>query len=573
MPKLQPWDLPELRHHIAQYLDQPTLKTCALLNRAWHEEFQPLVWRTFRFTSLQRRPLTEEGMQSIQKNAHWMRKLCAHYLDDYSRIPTTLHATLAHRCQSLVVVDIIFASDPEWLLYMALISVNTKLRRIHLRNRHGYKQFIRAEQLSWILARHSELQLLTIDGSVSVATLHQILCAVPSLDEIHISRDMAPIPPSTPPSFVSNTSTIASSVANQDNNSTITATPSSTVDSDNTTATTFRLKQFTIEDSCEDPALAAVLAKCPNLEALRIPNMTEGVSTELCKVLKCGALPHLRRLTLSADKMQHSLHSAIIDSFPQNQLRHVAIYTASTKEVLRLIDRHHDSLEDVYVRLDEHHALIDFLSRCHRLRQLSIDGDRLVDVRYLLERPWICKQLEIFDVAVGVDRHCKDATLLRHASNEKRAVAYRKGGIRSNSTGGGNPTESNDGGDIPRQEWEQAEVVFMQRLGDLTCLQQIEKATDNFFRPKTSHMDLSWQLTNGLVYLARLSKMERIHLGCEPKHFGEAELEFMKAHWPQLKRLNAYRPLTKEAQNWIQQHWPELTVDEGLFANITLLPE
>ncbi|KAG0252512.1 hypothetical protein DFQ27_008024 [Actinomortierella ambigua] len=555
----RPLELPELRRHIAQYLDQPTLKACTLVNRSWHSEFQPLVWQTFRFSSLLRRPLSDAGLGSISKYAIYIRRLCAHYLDDHTKIPAALHSVLARQCQSLTSLDTIIPNDAEWQVYTALIAVNKQLQRVHLRNRHGFKQYIAADQLPPVLVGHQQLRLLTIDGSVSVATLRQILETVPSLEEIHIGNA------STPSLML-------------DMMKAITSNPPSTAP----TTSLFKLQRLDIDDVCEDPAMATLLAQCPYLETLRLPNMTRPVCTALCKMFSIrGQFPQLRRLTLSSDKVnQHRRRAAILESVPRQQLVQVALYTAGSDEIRQLIDRQNHSLEDVFVRSDDHGLVVEFLARCRRLKRLSVDGDRLVDVRHLLAKTWVCQGLEVFDVAVGVDRQCKDATMLGYAAAEKAGFAVKRScSRRREEEGGGGAGVGGAGGtggnaeDHRRMEHEQAEMLFLQRLGQLMQLRQLEKAVDNFFRPKVSSMDLSWRLSNGLLLLAGLSQLERLHLGSEPTQIGEAELLFMKVHWPRLRLLNSYKPLPKEARDWIRVHWPGLKVDEGLFAPITLLPE
>jgi len=47
----RPLEIPELRHHVAQFLERRELTACALVSRDWHRSFVPYVWQSLDIVS------------------------------------------------------------------------------------------------------------------------------------------------------------------------------------------------------------------------------------------------------------------------------------------------------------------------------------------------------------------------------------------------------------------------------------------------------------------------------------------------------------------------------------------
>jgi len=59
-------DIPELRHHIAQYLDFATLKAFTVVCKAWHLDAQPILWSRFKYE------VPEKCSVSQEEYADWL---------------------------------------------------------------------------------------------------------------------------------------------------------------------------------------------------------------------------------------------------------------------------------------------------------------------------------------------------------------------------------------------------------------------------------------------------------------------------------------------------------------------
>src|SRR5690349_12753770 len=84
-----PLELSEVRLHIAQYLPLADHKACALVRKAWYDDFQPLIWQrlslgipvqSIRLSSSSLDDQTQQQVREVDdlyKNAHLVKHLTA----------------------------------------------------------------------------------------------------------------------------------------------------------------------------------------------------------------------------------------------------------------------------------------------------------------------------------------------------------------------------------------------------------------------------------------------------------------------------------------------------------------
>ncbi|KAF9153367.1 hypothetical protein DFQ26_000593, partial [Actinomortierella ambigua] len=116
-------DVPELRFHVGKFLDVDGLRACALVCRAWHRDFQPLVWRSFSADLSETNSSCQ--IDSIRHNIHRIRDLqwIEYYNPRYTT--STLFNLLSTECyDSLVSLDLRFCAHLEWDQYLRLFENN-----------------------------------------------------------------------------------------------------------------------------------------------------------------------------------------------------------------------------------------------------------------------------------------------------------------------------------------------------------------------------------------------------------------------------------------------------------------
>ncbi|KAF9967815.1 hypothetical protein BGZ73_000351, partial [Actinomortierella ambigua] len=158
----------------------------------------------------------------------------------------------------------------------------------------------------------------------------------------------------------------------------------------------------------------------------------------------------------------------------------------------------------------------------------------------LIERPWICTRLEQLNMALRVDR--------------RDDVDWRRQ-ILATEYPAGLPL------DETKADWEQAQTMFMMRLGTLTRLKRLElwevlPISDQPYRGLTCRLDA------GLSQLHALHHLEVLSMGYLWAGIGIAELDWMKRHFVRLWKLDTYKIVAQEVHHWLREHWPDLTVIE-----------
>ncbi|KAF9955805.1 hypothetical protein BGZ72_003396 [Mortierella alpina] len=113
-------DLPEIRSHVALYLDDEELAAAAAMCKSWYATFNPLLWSTVRWNGLDLEQPTEVG---IEANLESIRNLFIEY-DHPANSPL-------NSCTHLTHLNIYLCSD-NWDRLAHLVRQNTQLSSLSL---------------------------------------------------------------------------------------------------------------------------------------------------------------------------------------------------------------------------------------------------------------------------------------------------------------------------------------------------------------------------------------------------------------------------------------------------------
>ncbi|KAF9162484.1 hypothetical protein DFQ26_003506 [Actinomortierella ambigua] len=126
---LRPMDLTEIRLHVGSYLSGADHKACAIVCKAWHRDFQSLVWKSLNARRSLLLSLTQrkKWLSSVRANAHWVRHLL--YPHD-TRDSEELDFILLNRCRSLQSIVMSAKGLVEWQKLNKLVSLNSSVSHV-----------------------------------------------------------------------------------------------------------------------------------------------------------------------------------------------------------------------------------------------------------------------------------------------------------------------------------------------------------------------------------------------------------------------------------------------------------
>ncbi|KAG0224715.1 hypothetical protein BGW42_004934 [Actinomortierella wolfii] len=332
----------------------------------------------------------------------------------------------------------------------------------------------------------------------------------------------------------------------------------------------FRLRLLKLEIPCNDPTLVKLLERCPALEQLSLSPLSTQVLTSMCQLLADHRLSCLTSLTLRRFE-QMETQVAILKAIPSHQLRELALFPVvdapdidnhdseshedggnGDDDVVRvLISRQHQSLEHLYLVLKDTRpsTLRDIFLTCGHLKRLNLKMQHAVDIRHLIDQPWAFTELEELTMKVAQDRRRPNSS---GSSNRQVSTMSIDIAAIEQELGEDAMTQSTT---PSRKEWERVEAIFMRRLGTLTRLQVLDLKGS-----RQAGSNITFSLANGLGHLATLEQLQEMVISDRGRHQDIAELQFMKEHWPRLKKLTFYA--TRPTDRWLKLRWPQLKVSE-----------
>ncbi|KAG0262238.1 hypothetical protein DFQ27_002465 [Actinomortierella ambigua] len=524
-------DVPDLRLHAGKFFDISGLRACALVCRAWHRDFQPLVWRKF---SAKLSETNSSGqIDSIRHNIHWIRSLKWTEYRHTRCTTSTLFKLLSTECyDSLVSLDLRICAHLGWHQYQDLFQNNKQtLQQVSFAFEHGAGPVPNDRQFVGALRDLSSLRRLTFFFvAPSFINLIHLMKTMPCMDTLEfIFCEMATIRNYADvyiPEFWLSSS------------------------SSSTGPPVLSLKRFELQGPWEDdPVLVMLLKLCPKLEHLMLK--TSNNCKGPCQLVQDGCFPHLRSLGLHAGGLPPSLLSSALKSLPPHQLTTVHLSSSLATTVQDLVEHHHQSLEKVEIGVtdDQESCIIEFLSRCSQLQhfRFTAENGSGVEVRYAIARPWVCTKLK--ELAVEF--------VMGPGYYESAAAAAE---ALSSASGETAPPL----GFLGRTEDVQAMTVLMTRLGQLSQIKELELLPVEMLSeelPPFRKVPLPWSLANGFSHLSCWTRLEQLDFGqYQPFPFGIPELQFMRQHWTALKEISSDDIDSEEIVEWLGEHWPELAV-------------
>ncbi|KAF9974673.1 hypothetical protein BGZ73_001857 [Actinomortierella ambigua] len=423
------------------------------------------------------------------------------------------------QCHALVSLEAGARNEDEWDMVMNIVKANPRLQalRFHIGSTF-YEPEVDYLGLRVALEGLSQMRELNMGCSLPEVTVLHLLGACPSLKHLTLDRLISSETDTSLP---------------QDKQA-------------------LGLSSLKVQSGCQVSALALLLKRCHDLQTLCLAGsiVKEGLPTY--EQMLGGCLQNLTTLALS-NHFSSDACEGILSVIPPQQLRIVYFNRTTYRQINLLAEYHFQSLEVLEASIMDHATvnLSCLFTKFQRLRRLKVNVPGNLDIRYIIATSWkISSTIEDLFIAFGVQRVCQDETLKHHAAVEKEQ----------------------EGSDLG--EWQQAERVFMKRLGECTRLRsfiserQVRGLTPFNLRTESltsSSSSLSWHLSAGLGHLGKLNRLEKLDIGDSEFAPKREDLEFMKEHWPRL-RVMACSTLSSDGQTreWLQENWPELRVQERL---------
>ncbi|KAF9974677.1 hypothetical protein BGZ73_001861 [Actinomortierella ambigua] len=535
-----PLDIPELRIRIASFLSSADHKTCMLLNKAWYKDLLPTLWsRSVFYPGKFMECQPEERsmrLEELRACAPLIKDLFLHFHRIF--VPSDFRAcvceTLRQGCRSLETISLPINTGPKEIeihhCIMQMLALNSAtLQRITLHfNQYGGQDefFFQELALHQALSPFLRLRHLEVDSYVFIKDAILILESCPQLETFTLARHGR---------------TLYSKERSGPKPSNMTQQEGLEFRQWLKTLPSFNLKHLAIGAACNDADLGVLLGRCRLLESLRLSAMYKNAIPQVRETLRDGhCLRHLTSFAFSMGIMARDESHFILQSIPLQQLREVHLYFAWMTDIDLLVDRQSQTLQALTCYTWSTSAKLSVMKVLHDCRQLrkfkfvSHPLDGFVDIRHGIGQVWNSPLLEELDISFELDSRCNERNLLQLAASEKM--------------------ESAPG----RYENEQAEIVFMKRLGSLGNLRHLKLYESFDHDIKRKYMQ--WSMDTGLQHLASLSRLETLDFAYYALPLGIPELHFLKEHWVSLKVIRCGLIRVPEVRYWLDREWPELSV-------------
>ncbi|KAF9974408.1 hypothetical protein BGZ73_002206 [Actinomortierella ambigua] len=375
-------DIPELWHHIVHFLDLDGRRACALVSKAWYNDFQPFVWESFSVSTVNKtliqtshggyrlvpRSLTtpdeeqELRLASLRKHAHLIRHLRRHWLSVSSSSPQlrldNLMQVLLEQCRSLVSFEgsTSHLAQLDWDCCKELVRRNhTTLQWVDLKwvASGGNPLTDVACHHPWQPTRMTSLRRIVLGCSTVLISLARLVEACPVLEDLVVGGIIWPY---TVDDFkrqfpleddIVDLSKEEDEEEDEDEDgeekknkkkqkSILPLDPSSTRPLPWGLRRRFGLRKLQIEYECWSEDLGIFLMLCPLLHTLILDDMQVNVRDKVLAVIRQGYLPNLTSLTLGTGKLDEGLSEALLEALPIDQIQNLHCRGMTAEEVEKL---------------------------------------------------------------------------------------------------------------------------------------------------------------------------------------------------------------------------------------------
>ncbi|KAK3806667.1 MAG: hypothetical protein J3Q66DRAFT_406805 [Benniella sp.] len=533
-------DLPELRRHIAQYLDFDTLKAFSVVCKAWHLDAQPILWSLFECQVPQECSASPKEytfwLDTLRKNAISFRHIC--YVEDKEPIAPEIRDILLGQCHSVdsIMMDISSRRfrDPvcgwEETLGPLIRQNRVTLRQLELRWNDNYPMTF----LPSLVASLPHLRSLEVSAfTMMVKDVFPILDACPSSLQ-RLALDVIPLG--------------GIRFDEEDNQPDYSSIPP--------IATPLRLKSFSMPYFDVQGSTEEILSRLA-VHSLQDFRIQAAYCLQISPTVR-DALWRLTSLTVEESRLQSGDERAlpgILEAIHPHQLRRVNVDRMTGENIAKLIEKQHQSLETLSVQLDNGHtgALADILATCSRLKSLTFKGWPFVNIGALIDpqKPWVCTELEVFEGRFGL--------WIPDEEPPRGLVGF----IFNKS--------------IDVKTSRRIEEQFMLRLGLLTHLRYLvqnmhsrEAVERQLKQEGMKQRTMEWSLASGLGHLHGLVNLRAFKiLDQDPRNcIGLSEMRFIKQHWQSLREMVCDEIGGILVQVWLATEWPELEATNQFDLNL-----
>ncbi|KAF9907568.1 hypothetical protein EC991_010780 [Linnemannia zychae] len=358
--------LPEILTCIGSMLGDRNIISCMQVCKAWTVEFEPFLWRSFTFKKYD--PILDEEpprLDQLLKNARHIRRLVIEYMD-----PTAQDFFM--QCKQL----------EEVRFEVQLVDEDDTINKVRKR-------------FSEMIVDHGRLRKIVIDGPPwpmdgqvleSMERCPKLI--VLETEAIDISTAMSQL-------YLRVCANKLKRLSTKVDNFHIPTFPEDLV---------FREMRYL--DICHATGISMNLqltwiSRCPNLISLHLESWTGQVEVDrLCDTLSSGACPNLAALHLIVTLTDADI-AMILDAAPRIEKLSLP-RTGFGPLSLIALRRHFPTLRDINLQFctKVNSAMVqEILCTCANLQSISAEALYHSDI---IQQPWVCKGLQMFDVGIDV---------------------------------------------------------------------------------------------------------------------------------------------------------------------------
>ncbi|KAI8358130.1 hypothetical protein B0O80DRAFT_520759 [Mortierella sp. GBAus27b] len=511
-------DVPHVMERIGLHLDRKDRESCSLVNRAFHKEFQRLVWRELvflRLSTFSETKIEPDRKTAMLRNTQWTRKVT---IDTECR--TGVLSLMAESCSLLRDFKIFLSEseqqpDPDEALLSSVIDLlerNTQLKTCSLVDYSGLSS-IALGRLAEGFSRSQCLAELALAFCVSPPPSSRLKCILQSLPKslrslslqyrgLEEDNEVESFPKQDWPESYPNLEAVKLIIKLSQR--------------DEVTLSQF-LQRCPALTKCSVPRLATMQGLSNFINSLEARQFPFALGVLDCRQWNEMNQDQWNRLLLAMQGNIRSFATSVDFSVISNRgfIRQMTRYWSQTLEAVNIYNAHLISSQDIQL----------ILTTCQKLKKF----DCLVLWQHLVDSPQHGESdrpplpgLDLVSCNEGgtndggiVDWGCLDL--------EELKLTF--------SSGQGGSTEAS------QQRDKILEEIYRQ-LGRLTRLKEL---TIGWYPTSglSSGSQLDMTLENGLVHMRGLKSLRTIDLGYIPQiNIGEEEARWMLTNWPALQKID-----------------------------------